>query len=70
MSNRIRTGRDPYARHSITKKAVRGNCDWCGQSNKHGKVWAYIIEDDQGPRYGGPIQGKFCGIDCLNNYHN
>jgi hypothetical protein len=64
---RIQTGRDPFARQDIRKAPIAGVCRWCGQKNRHGKVWKYRIEHDAGGvTY---IIGEFCSIGCLNDYH-
>ena len=68
METRIRTGRDPFARHTIRKRKVSGNCSWCGCS-KNGKVWKYYVDADS-ERESGEIKGAFCGVSCLNIYHN
>jgi hypothetical protein len=61
----IRLGRDPYARRTIR---CHGTCSWCGNTNRHGRVYQYFIDDDN-PRNSGDIKGVFCSIGCANDYH-
>jgi len=65
---KIRTGHDPFARQEITKRKVKGGCQWCGSSDDKGRIWQYRIEDDQRPGQFSVI-GDFCCISCLNIYH-
>lgn len=72
MFHAIQTGRDPFARHTIRKRLVNGECSWCGQNApRKGRfmcVWEYYVDADS-PRNNGTIPGKFCGIECLRSYH-
>lgn len=68
----IQTGRDSFARQDITKRQEEGTCDYCGGTNKRGKVFVYMVErDGVSAAYTRPqdISGKFCSIGCLNCYH-
>jgi len=64
----IQTGHDPFARQTIRKRTVSGDCSWCGSTNTRGKVFQYYVDADS-PRGSGDIKGIFCGIGCLNSYH-
>jgi hypothetical protein len=66
---RIQTGRNPFARETITKRQVDGNCDWCGGQNGRGKVYVYMVDVDSIRPNKNDIKGQFCGIGCLNSYH-
>lgn len=67
---RIKTGRNPFARESITKRQVDGDCDFCGGKNGRGKVYIYTVSPDSVGNRDSDIRGKFCGIGCCNSYHN
>jgi hypothetical protein len=64
----LQTGRDPFARQDVRKRAEKGCCAFCGQSNRYGNAWRYRIEPDAGRAY--DVAQLFCSIGCLNAYHN
>jgi len=68
MRYQIQTGRDPFARQDILKSSEPGKCSFCGSANRYGKVWKYRVEPDTGRAF--EISGHFCGIGCVNAYHN
>lgn len=66
----IKTGHDPFARLTIMKRQVRGDCAWCGGTDRRGKVYQYFVHnDDSLSGRTQDIQGVFCGVECLNTYH-
>ena len=75
--NRICTGRDPFARHTIRKRKVRipptgRGCKWCGgacTSPRGPYLWQYYVDADSA-RESGDIDGLFCSLGCLNTFRN
>ena len=59
--------RDPYARIELHKESVIGECDFCGSSNRSGKVWRYRTETDSSRQ--NEIPGQFCTKACMESYH-
>ena len=63
----MKVNRDPFAREETHREPVEGSCDFCGSSNRYGKVWEYRVESDGGRVQ--PIRGKFCSKGCMESYH-
>jgi len=59
--------RDPYARIELHKESIVGECDFCGSSNRSGKVWKYRTESDGGRQE--EIKGQFCSKACMQDYY-
>lgn len=72
--NRIQTGRDPFARHTVRRRLAPNTvCAWCGNRPHYKGVpragaWQYFADADSA-RGSGDIRGTFCSIGCLNSYH-
>ena len=62
--------RDAFAREELHKESVKGTCTWCGNTNRHGKVWKYRLEPDSIVSRKNEIAGTFCNLNCLRAYHN
>ena len=74
----LTTGRNPFARESISAELVRSDhgetCAWCGQpGRRHGRALApylrrYRVTPDSGPP--GYVAGArlFCSIGCARSY--
>jgi len=71
----VKMGRDPFARHTVTKQSVRclngQECAWCGSRGRQLKLgtqlWRYNVEDDH--RKSHIAKGRlFCSISCVNSY--
>ena len=65
--------RDPFAREELHRKTVNpGNntCDWCGNLNRHDKLFQYYVEPDRINYQKNDIDGLFCSIGCMRSYHD
>jgi len=64
--------RDPFAREELHREKVKTSkgCDWCGQTRKGGKLFAYHIEPDGILCRKNPIKGLFCSVGCMRAYHS
>lgn len=64
--------RDPFARQELQRHTVRTfnfpKCSWCGNTNRQGHLYQYIVESDGGRRF--PIAGEFCSVGCMRSYHS
>jgi hypothetical protein len=72
----IKLGRDPLARHTIrrymTPASPVDRCTWCGSAamrNGRKVLYVYWVDADYS-REKGNIRGKFCNIQCANDYHH
>jgi hypothetical protein len=62
---------DAFARTELHRftEATTETCAWCGGTRKHGKLFRYEIQKDDG---GSPsrIKGLFCSVGCMRTYHS
>lgn len=63
--------RDPFAREELHRETIDANgvtCSWCGQPRNDKKLYVYYVEHDAGRRR--TLNGQFCSIGCLHDYHS
>lgn len=62
--------RDPFAREELHRTCVisENSCSWCGGKRKGGKLFKYLIQQDDGRM--GWIKGIFCCVSCMRSYHS
>lgn len=69
---RVSISRDPFAREEIVRETVEttSTCKWCGQHRRGGtKLFRYGIQPDSISGRINWIDGDFCSIGCMRNYH-
>jgi len=65
--------RDCFARGSLHVEIVKGECQWCGQSKKRMRTYAWENDSNSCPPQKSPFSaigtGKvFCDFSCFQSY--